>query len=64
MVFDFLITFSKITIQFAGILNNFLAHRNHNTDSVGQKIAVLLKDDNHNVRMKAALALGYFFGDL
>ncbi|XP_037937938.1 maestro heat-like repeat-containing protein family member 1 [Teleopsis dalmanni] len=47
-----------------GILHNFLTERNAQTESVGNKIAILLKDENHFVRIKAATALGYFFGDI
>uniref|UniRef100_W8B438 HEAT repeat-containing protein 7A n=1 Tax=Ceratitis capitata TaxID=7213 RepID=W8B438_CERCA len=47
-----------------GILHNFLPERNAQTESVGNKLAVLLKDENHFVRVKAATALGYFFGDI
>ncbi|XP_036218360.2 maestro heat-like repeat-containing protein family member 1 isoform X2 [Bactrocera oleae] len=47
-----------------GILHNFLPERNTQTESVGNKLAVLLKDENHFVRVKAATALGYFFGDI
>ncbi|XP_065363715.1 maestro heat-like repeat-containing protein family member 1 isoform X1 [Calliphora vicina] len=47
-----------------GILHNFLTERNTQTEAVGNKIAVLLKDENHFVRVKAATALGYFFGDI
>lgn len=50
--------------MFLGILNNFLTERNTQTEAVGNKIAVLLKDENHFVRVKAASALGYFFGDI
>jgi len=31
---------------------------------VASKIAVLLKDEQALVRMRAATALGYFFGDI
>lgn len=54
---DFLLTF-------LGILHNFLAERNTQTEAVGNKLAALLKDENHFVRVKAATALGYFFGDI
>lgn len=47
-----------------GILHNFLTERNSQTEAVGNKIAVLLKDENHFVRVRAATALGYFFGDI
>ncbi|XP_036319611.1 maestro heat-like repeat-containing protein family member 1 isoform X2 [Rhagoletis pomonella] len=47
-----------------GILHNFLPERNTQTESVGNKLAALLKDENHFVRVKAATALGYFFGDI
>ncbi|XP_058977775.1 maestro heat-like repeat-containing protein family member 1 isoform X1 [Musca domestica] len=47
-----------------GILHNFLAERNTQTEAVGNKLAALLKDENHFVRVKAATALGYFFGDI
>ncbi|XP_062140957.1 maestro heat-like repeat-containing protein family member 1 [Drosophila sulfurigaster albostrigata] len=47
-----------------GILHNFLNERNAQTESVASKIAVLLKDEQATVRMRAAQALGYFFGDV
>lgn len=47
-----------------GILHNFLSERNVQTESVASKIAVLLKDEQAAVRMRAATALGYFFGDI
>ncbi|XP_075158391.1 maestro heat like repeat family protein c11.1 isoform X1 [Haematobia irritans] len=47
-----------------GILHNFLSERNTQTEAVGNKLAALLKDENHFVRVKAATALGYFFGDI
>ncbi|EDW07993.1 maestro heat-like repeat-containing protein family member 1 [Drosophila mojavensis] len=45
-----------------GILHNFLSERNAQTESVAGKIAVLLKDEQVTVRVRAAQALGYFFG--
>lgn len=47
-----------------GILHNFLSERNAQTESVATKIAVLLKDEQSTVRVKAAQALGYFYGDI
>ncbi|KAI8033359.1 maestro heat-like repeat-containing protein family member 1 [Drosophila gunungcola] len=47
-----------------GILHNFLSERNVQTETVASKIAVLLKDEQALVRMRAATALGYFFGDI
>jgi len=47
-----------------GILHNFLSERNLQTETVASKIAVLLKDEQALVRMRAATALGYFFGDI
>ncbi|XP_067641697.1 maestro heat-like repeat-containing protein family member 1 [Eurosta solidaginis] len=47
-----------------GILHNFLPERNAQTEVVGNKLAALLKDENHFVRVKAATSLGYFFGDI
>ncbi|KAH8303311.1 hypothetical protein KR059_006711 [Drosophila kikkawai] len=47
-----------------GILHNFLSERNQQTESVATKIAVLLKDEQATVRVRAATALGYFFGDI
>ncbi|KAH8408933.1 hypothetical protein KR009_004065 [Drosophila setifemur] len=47
-----------------GILHNFLSERNAQTEAVAGKIAVLLKDEQAAVRMRAATALGYFFGDI
>ncbi|XP_030379317.1 maestro heat-like repeat-containing protein family member 1 [Scaptodrosophila lebanonensis] len=47
-----------------GILHNFLSERNTQTESVGSKIAMLLKDESNTVRVRAATALGYFFGDI
>ncbi|XP_055840897.1 maestro heat-like repeat-containing protein family member 1 isoform X1 [Episyrphus balteatus] len=47
-----------------GILHNYLTEKNQQTESVGNKIAVLLKDENHTVRYKAATALGYFYGEI
>ncbi|KAL7745291.1 hypothetical protein ACLKA6_015316 [Drosophila palustris] len=47
-----------------GILHNFLSERNAQTESVANKIAVLLKDEQSTVRIRAAQALGYFFGDI
>ncbi|XP_037882576.1 maestro heat-like repeat-containing protein family member 1 [Glossina fuscipes] len=47
-----------------GILNNFLMERSPQTEGVGNSIVLLLKDENHYVRVKAATALGYFFGDI
>ncbi|XP_017099571.2 maestro heat-like repeat-containing protein family member 1 [Drosophila bipectinata] len=47
-----------------GILHNFLSERSVQTEAVAGKIAVLLKDEQAGVRMRAATALGYFFGDI
>ncbi|XP_016988226.1 maestro heat-like repeat-containing protein family member 1 [Drosophila rhopaloa] len=47
-----------------GILHNFLSERNVQTETVASKIAVLLKDEQALVRVKAATALGYFYGDV
>ncbi|KAH8397492.1 hypothetical protein KR222_008299, partial [Zaprionus bogoriensis] len=47
-----------------GILHNFLSERTAQTESVASKIAVLLKDEQPTVRVKAAQALGYFYGDI
>lgn len=38
--------------------------RSPQTEGVGNSIVLLLKDENHYVRIKAATALGYFFGDI
>ncbi|KAH8235312.1 hypothetical protein KR038_009962 [Drosophila bunnanda] len=47
-----------------GILHNFLSERNIQTELVASKIAMLLKDEQAAVRVRAATALGYFFGDI
>ncbi|ALC48518.1 c11.1 [Drosophila busckii] len=47
-----------------GILHNFLSERNAQSESVASKIAVLLKDEQATVRVRAAQALGHFFGDI
>ncbi|EDW00462.1 maestro heat-like repeat-containing protein family member 1 [Drosophila grimshawi] len=47
-----------------GILHNFLSEQNAQTESVASKIAVLLKDEQTMVRVRAAQALGHFFGDI
>ncbi|KAJ6639089.1 Maestro heat-like repeat-containing protein family member 1 [Pseudolycoriella hygida] len=48
-----------------GLLQNAnKTNQQQTTESVGQKIAILLKDDHIAVRVKAATALGYMFGNL
>lgn len=49
----------------SGLLQNLnKTNQQQSSEIVGQKIAVLLKDDNIAVRVKAATALGYMFGNL
>lgn len=51
--------------SYSGLLHNLnKANQQQSTEIVGQKIAVLLKDDHIAVRVKAATALGYMFGNL
>lgn len=48
-----------------GLLYNMnKAVSQHMTENVGAKLAVLLRDEQISVRVKAAHALGYMFGDL
>lgn len=47
-----------------GILHNYLTEKNQQSESIGNKIGVLLKDENQTVRFKAATALGYFYGEI
>ncbi|XP_026846537.1 maestro heat-like repeat-containing protein family member 1 [Drosophila persimilis] len=47
-----------------GILHNFLSERNAQTEAVASKMSVLLKDEQAGVRIRAATALAYFFGDI
>ncbi|XP_037026601.1 maestro heat-like repeat-containing protein family member 1 [Bradysia coprophila] len=48
-----------------GLLQNLnKTNQQQSAEIVGQKIAVLLKDDHIAVRVKAATALGYMFGNL
>lgn len=54
-----------INKSLSGLLQNLnKTNQQQSTEIVGQKIAVLLKDDHIAVRVKAAAALGYMFGNL
>lgn len=56
---------SNKTKSLSGLLHNLnKTNQQQSTEIVGQKIAVLLKDDHIAVRVKAATALGYMFGNL
>lgn len=47
-----------------GILHNFLESASQRDEAVGHKLALLLRDESTIVRLKAATAIGYFFGDI
>lgn len=51
-----------------GVLHHFnatgSANKNQNAEHLSHKISILLKDENNKVRIKAANALGYLYGDI
>lgn len=52
------------TFPDTGLLHNLNRTNQQSTESVGQKLSVLLKDEQNSVRIKAANALGLMFSDL
>lgn len=51
-------------MSYVGILHNFLESASQRDEAVGHKLALLLRDESTIVRLKAATAIGYFFGDI
>lgn len=47
-----------------GILHSLNRIQSLPTESIGNKVKALLRDDQIAVRVKAANALGYMFGDI
>lgn len=48
----------------SGILHSLNRNQGLPTESISNKVKVLLRDDQVAVRVKAANALGYMFGEL